>query len=447
MSRITIVSLGPGDPDWLNQKTVQTLKHAKHLYLRTDHHEIKAWLEKNDISYHSFDSLYEEADSFDSLNHQIAKELWKAAEKENLVYAVTDALSDGSVDTLIADRPSEKDLIDIVPGISTADFILSHSRNQIAEGQIRTSTASSLADYEYDPEISLLITELNDEITAGSVKEYLGQYLDDEDRVLYFSNYDAKPKSIPLFELDRQKKMDHLSGILIPGRNMMDRERYTLHDLEKIMDRLRDPQHGCPWDRKQTPESLKPYIIEEAWETIGAIDDKDPDELASELGDLLFQIIFQSSIGKSKGDFDIRDVVSRICQKMIRRHPHVFAGETWQNESAQAEKWEEIKRAETGRTSVAESLNDVSSSLPGLRYAQKMIKKSQPLRKEEDSVSSLLSCMSGILAEAEENGQEMTEDAMENLLFLCARICHLCGFDGEILLHQAADRFKKRFTS
>ena len=120
----------------------------------------------------------------------------------------------------------------------------------------------------------------------------------------------------------------------------------AIQELLNIMSRLRDPTKGCPWDNKQTWQSLFPFTLEEVYEVGAAIDANNPVELCDELGDLLFQIVFYSQIAKEQGHFDINTVAEAICKKMIRRHPHVFSGKEYASEAAQKADWETIKQQE-----------------------------------------------------------------------------------------------------
>ena len=144
------------------------------------------------------------------------------------------------------------------------------------------------------------------------------------------------------------------------------------------MDLLRSPK-GCPWDREQTRESLKPMLVEETHEVLSALDGSDPDELCEELGDLLFQVIFHSRIAQEKEEFDAYDVCRRSYQKMVRRHPHVFGAATYQDSRQLLKDWEEIKTAEkqaAGQKVSRESLLDgIPKTLPALYVAYQISSK------------------------------------------------------------------------
>ena len=442
---LTVVSIGPGDVSLLNQATVGTLRGASPLILRTDHHPMAAWLKDQDISYVSLDDLYESSDDFDCMNSAMADRVWQlAAEGKHAVYAVPDLLTDRSVDELFRHIPESCSEPEIIPGFSYADFYLARCRGLISSGNIRIVSASEFLSSFYDPEQSLLITEVDGAITAGDVKAHLSSLFDEESSV-WLIQAGGRPVSLPLYELDRKKKYDHMTAVLVPGSDFLHHCRNTIHDLLNIMERLRAPD-GCPWDSIQTHESLRPYMVEEAWEAVNAIDDNDPDHLADELGDLLFQIVFHASVGKSFGEFDFVDVVTNICTKMIHRHPHVFGSKHVSSPDEVSDTWEEIKRQETGSRTVSESLNDVSSGLPSLKYAIKVNKKVQQLpswRRNPADIAEEIRNLSGLLLAADGS---LDEKVMGKLLFLCTHLCHRSDRDAEIILHQAVDRFKSAFS-
>ena len=144
--------------------------------------------------------------------------------------------------------------------------------------------------------------------------------------------------------------------------------------LTEIVDTLMG-ENGCPWDKVQTRESLKPYLLEEAYETLEALDNNNPEEIKEELGDLLYQILFHAKISENKNEFNITDVVESISDKMVHRHPHVFQEEKLETPEEVITQWEEIKSKEKGKINRESILDGIPSHLPGLLRAQKLQKK------------------------------------------------------------------------
>ena len=188
-------------------------------------------------------------------------------------------------------------------------------------------------------------------------------------------------------------------------------------------------------------------MIEEAWESIIAMDEKDPDHMADELGDLLFQIVFHASIGKSFDEYTMDDVISHICNKMIHRHPHVFGDVQLSTPQDVADRWETIKRAETGSKTVSDSLNDVSPAFPALKYAIKVNKKALQLPAYREKPDSVISRMRALTLKLLNQDGSLSDESVGNLLFACTLLCHLYNKDAEMILHKSVDRFKERFAA
>lgn len=453
---ITVVSIGPGDPSFLNEITVRTLRDASPLVLRTGRHPLSVWLETEGMAFRTLDHLYETSDDFDALSRAAAEELWSlSGTSPYLVYAVSDVLTDRTVDALFSSRP-EGGEVRLVPGFSFADYYLPACRPFFSTADIRICPAASFDGTGLTPSRPLLITELNDEITAGEVKQALAAWIRDEETVMFLPG-DGKALPVPLYELDRQPFYDHLSAVACGPFSYEQRSRKTLEDLMEIMDRLRAPG-GCPWDRKQTHQSLEPYVVEEAWEVVGAAEENDPLHLAEELGDLLFQVVFHTSIGKSFDEFTMDDVLSAICQKMIRRHPHVFAPASGSGATDAAvelpeagtritaeqvtDNWDKIKQAETGSKTPLEALKDVSPALPALRYAEKVLRKMKHVPALPDPAPAEITESIRSLAEDLDPALPVSEleKRFAALLFACSRLSAALGLDSEILLHEFTAR-------
>ena len=437
---IVIVSIGSGDPDMLNKKTVDELKNAGSLFLRTGRHPLVSWLRDESICFQTLDFIYDESDDFDCLNQKVASFLFNQASVSKIVYAVPDASTDHTVRSLLSLAP-DKDCVKVIPGVGFYDLFTSASLSFYPEAPLTVSSACDLlVDGYFDPNHSLLVTELDNPNMAGDIKILLSQILEDEQTVILIRAYE-KPVRIPLYELDRQTDIDHRSAVLVPASGFMKRSRYVLRDLALIMDTLRSAD-GCPWDRIQTHETLRSYLVEEAWECVEAIDQNDPNHLCEELGDLMFQIIFHSSIGKAYDEFTLNDVVSGICAKMLRRHPHVFSDRNCSDAESVRNAWEQIKQEETGHTSVIESLDDVSPGLPAIIYASKLLKKASRANNVKRTTSDILTEIVNVVYNISDPPDERS---LGRLLLLCTELCFCCGIDGELILHQAADRMKKDF--
>ncbi len=219
--------------------------------------------------------------------------------------------------------------------------------------------------------------------------------------------------------------------------------------LVKIMEKLRGPG-GCPWDRKQDYYSLKPYIIEEAYEVVEALEKKDIDLLKEELGDLLLQVVFQSQIGKEEDEFDLKDIFYTVSEKMVRRHPHVFGDIKADNVSEVMINWQNIKNKEKNHTDQHESiLDDVSRSAPALNQAYETQKKAAEVGFDWDNVADVVNKIEEELNEVKEaienNNEDEVTDELGDLLFATVNLARFYKIDPEIALYGTIIKFKDRF--
>ena len=219
--------------------------------------------------------------------------------------------------------------------------------------------------------------------------------------------------------------------------------------LLQIMARLRDPQRGCPWDLEQTFATIAPYTIEEAYEVADAIERKDSAALRDELGDLLFQVVFHSQMAHEQGSFAFDDVVAAICDKLERRHPHVFGSAQIDNAAAQTVAWEEQKRLERERAGKS-ILADVPLALPALTRANKLGKRAAQVGFEWPNVAGALDKLDEEVGELRKGLDEQADpaaitDELGDVLFCVVNVCRYLGVDPEVALRGANIKFERRF--
>ena len=238
----------------------------------------------------------------------------------------------------------------------------------------------------------------------------------------------------------------HLCKTAADNQSAIDR----LYEIVKVL------RVECPWDRVQTHESLRPGMLEEAYETVDAINNQDMVNLREELGDVLLQVVFHSILGEEASNFDLKDVINEECEKMIRRHPHVFLQENTNNTPKSIdkvlEKWENIKEKERGETKTASRLAKVPRALPALTRAYKVQKKAADVGFDWDDVS-------GAFDKVREETRELTEcckaetvdkkaleEELGDLLFSVVNVSRFLGIDPEASLDYTIDKFIRRFT-
>jgi MazG family protein len=221
------------------------------------------------------------------------------------------------------------------------------------------------------------------------------------------------------------------------------------------MARLRDPEGGCPWDREQTFETILPHTIEEAYEVADAIERGDMKELRDELGDLLFQVVFYAQMAAEAGHFGFDDIVAGICEKMLRRHPHVFAEEVIEDAEQQTRAWEQLKareRAQKSEHSKAAHLDGVARALPALIRSAKLQRRAAQVGFDWPHVQDVVHKIEEELEEVREElkqeiNQQRVEEEIGDLLFACVNLARHTGVDPEAALRGANGKFERRFLS
>lgn len=227
----------------------------------------------------------------------------------------------------------------------------------------------------------------------------------------------------------------------------------SISRLLSIMARLRDPERGCPWDREQDFQTIAPYTIEEAYEVADAVERRDLDDLREELGDLLFQVVFHSQLAREQAAFDFDDVVNAICDKMERRHPHVFGDAVIDTAAAQTVAWEEQKRQERAADPAQKgALADVPLSLPALTRANKLGKRAAQVGFQWNDVSGALDKVAEELDELKREiaapTQQHTalEGELGDLLFTIVNVARYLEIDPEAALRRTNAKFERRFS-
>jgi ATP diphosphatase len=242
---------------------------------------------------------------------------------------------------------------------------------------------------------------------------------------------------------------------------------YRIEDLLSLMDKLRDPEFGCSWDRKQSLRSLTAYTLEEVYEVIDAVETGDDAQLQDELGDLLFQVVFYAQIAKEEGRFEFSAVIASVTEKLLRRHPHVFPdgsldsfgnSELALNAEQVAERWELIKNEERAQKALAENestqlsvLDDIPSSLPALDRARKLQKRAASVGFDWPAVQGVIDKVKEELAELEEElaqgDQQRIEEEFGDLMFSCVNLARHLQIDPESSLRASNRKFETRFRT
>ena len=225
----------------------------------------------------------------------------------------------------------------------------------------------------------------------------------------------------------------------------------TLNSLSKLIEITETlmGDNGCPWDKVQTRESLKPYLVEETYEVLEALDTNDPEKIKDELGDLLYQILFHSKISSLKGEFDFRDVIDNLSEKMVRRHPHVFNEGKLSTPDQVVGQWEEIKRKENNKANQKSILDSIPINLPSLIKAQKLQKKTAKEGFDWDQINDVFDKLDEEIKEFKEAVLKKVpadiQSEIGDILFIITNIAKFYKVDAEEALRSTNNKFIKRF--
>ncbi|WP_029684459.1 nucleoside triphosphate pyrophosphohydrolase [Tatumella saanichensis] len=221
--------------------------------------------------------------------------------------------------------------------------------------------------------------------------------------------------------------------------------------LITIMQQLRDPQQGCPWDKQQTFASIAPYTLEETYEVIDAIQRGDYRDLREELGDLLFQVVFYGQMAAEQQLFDFEDICQSICDKLERRHPHIFAAVQTEDVAEINQRWEQLKQQERAEKSMNSALDDIPRAMPALMRAHKIQKRCSNVGFDWNETAPVLAKVHEEIAEVMEEANravidpQRLEEEIGDLLFATVNLSRHLGSKAEIALQKANDKFEKRF--
>lgn len=434
--KICIVGLG-AEKDQITLQGLEAVKAADNVVVKTALTDTVKTLDERGINYLSCDSFFDEAQDFSVLNEKIYRYL--SGLDGSVAFCVNGSGFDDSAAVYIKDMTDAQ----IISGVSCAQNILKFS----PQSSFQSFAASDLTDSAVITiNTPLVITEIDDKFSASAVKERLCRFYDEEEEILLFNC--GRTSVIPLFELDRQKKYDERTSLLVKNKKLTDKKSFEVADLKEILRVLRS-ENGCPWDKAQTHESLRANVLEEAYELVDAIDGGDTDDIVEETGDNLLQSYFHISLAEENGEFDEKEVLTRLCEKLIFRHTHIF-GEDKAADSEEALKvWEKNKAIEKGTHTVADTMHKVAKNLPSLTRAAKVQKRAAKNKFDWTDSDGLYAKLYEEAEELKEAAQSKNADETEkeagDLLFQAVNICRYLGIDPEVALNRAVAKFVRRF--
>jgi tetrapyrrole methylase family protein/MazG family protein len=460
MGKITVVGMGPGTLDFMTLKSLEILKNAPLVLLRTARHPVVTPLEALGCRFESYDAIYDQYETFDEVYEAIAADLIERGGREDVVYAVPGSpfVAENTVERIMALAPDFGIELDFVHGTSFLDAMIHALRFDPVAG-LTILDAFKIETSEIVQTVDQLILQVYDRAIGSMVKLRLMQYYPDDHEILIVRAAgipgEERITRIPLYQLDRTEHLealDHLTSLWIPRIDASHDHRYRFNELVEIMMKLRDV-NGCPWDRKQTHKSLRQYLIEEAYEVVDTIDNDDLTALEEELGDVLLQVVFHSEIAAENGYFDITDVISGICRKLIHRHPHVFGDVSVADADEVVSNWEQIKREEKAIESVTDAMKQLPMALPATLRAYKTQKKAAAVgfdwpdvegafEKIHEEVNELLEEM-----QVEHPDPEKLAGEIGDLIFAVINVSRFLKINPEMALNRTTEKFIRRFQA
>ena len=415
---VVVVGLGPAGPDLLTTAAVEAIGAVPHRYLRTTRHPAAAAV----TGAVSFDPLYESAITLDQVYAGIVDALAEAAaEHGTVLYAVPGSplVAERTVELLRADTRVD---VRLVPAMSFLDLAWAAlGVDPLAEG-VRVVDGRRFAVEAAGERGPLLVAQCDSRQVLSDIK----LAVEDGTEVTVLQRLglpDQSVSTVAWADLDKEVEPDHLTSLWLPAAAPP-----VAREVARFDQLVRTLRERCPWDREQTHRTLTRHLLEETYEVLEAIEALDVaagagfEHLEEELGDLLFQVVFHATLAAEEGYFTLADVARGVHDKLVHRHPHVFAGVEADTPDQVITNWEQIKRAEKGRTSI---MDGIGEGLPSLLYAHKVQRKA---------------ASAGL-------GPVAVEDGLGAELFALVDRCRRAEVDPEAALRATAARFRDRFQA
>jgi tetrapyrrole methylase family protein / MazG family protein len=447
---ITLLGLGPGDPALLTRQAWEILERIPEVYLRTDQHPVVHGFPES-LKVNSFDALYESEDTVEGTYEQIIEQVLRLGRRpEGVVYAVPGHpfVAEATSPEIARRARAEGIPVRVIEGLSFLEPVFTALE---IDPLPRTAVVDALEIASahmpnFPPDGPAIIAQIHSSRIASDVKLTLMETYPDDHLVQLVhraGNPDVLVEAVPLYEMDRSKQIGLLSALYIPPLV----QGTSFESFQEIIAHLRAPD-GCPWDREQTHQTLRPHLLEETYEVLSALDADDPLGLCEELGDLLLQVVLHTQVATDEGTFTMPDVIYGIYKKLVNRHPHVFGNVDLADAEGVLRNWEKLKaveREESGRGDVS-LLEGVAKTLPALSQAQTIQKRAARVGFDWPDIQGVLD---KIVEEVEEirQAQDTQSRASElgDLLFAIVNLARWFDIDAESSLREANLRFRSRF--
>ncbi len=451
MPGITLLGLGPGDPSLLTRQAWEALASADEIWLRTRQHPAVSGL-PSAVEIHSFDSLYESGEDFDAVYAAIVEKVLELGRRpQGVLYAVPgDPFVAEATGPEIARRARTEGLpLRIVSGLSFLGPVFA-ALGLDPFPRLTLMDALELSQSHlplFPPDAPALVAQLYSRLVAAEVKMTLTAVYPDEHpvRLVHAAGTEQeRVEDLPLHAIDHSPHIGLLTTLYVPPLPA----GTSFEAFQEVVAALRAP-NGCPWDRQQTHASLRPHLLEEAYETLAAIDSGDANKMAEEFGDLLLQIVLHAQIASEEGEFSMAEVLKGIRDKIIRRHPHVFGDVHVEGVGGVLTNWEKIKAAERAANGDEEKglLDGVPLALPALSQALEYQERAARVGFDWPEIGGVLDKIAEEIQEVRsaEDPQALM-DELGDLFFALVNLARWKKVDAESALRAANQRFRQRFA-
>jgi len=451
MSGITLLGLGSGSAEKLTREAWDILTKVDEVWLRTRQHPAISGF-PTALRLHSFDELYEHGESFDAVYSAILEKVLELGRRDQgVIYAVPgDPFIAEATSPAIAVKARSLGLpLKIVNGISFLEPVCAalgldpYPRLALVDAM----ELSQLHIPPFPPDMPALVAQIYSRLVAAEVKMTLNAVYPDGHPVRLVhaaGTRDQVVEDIQLHEIDRSEHIGLLTALYLPPLGA----GTSFEAFQEIVARLRAPE-GCPWDREQTHASLRPHLLEEAYEVLAALDTAEPRKMVEEFGDLLLQIILNAQIASEACEFGMSDVLKGIHDKIVRRHPHVFGDLKLDGVGGVLKNWEKLKASEREGNGETEKgvLDGVPLALPALTQAQEYQDRAARLGFDWPGIDGVLDKIAEEIQEvtAATNDEEMA-DEIGDLFFALVNFARWKKVDSEATLRATNLKFKRRFA-
>lgn len=451
---IVLLGLGPGGADLLTRQAWQWLEKISEIFVRTRQHPTLEGFPQQ-IKVFSFDELYETNEKFEEVYEQIITRVLELGQRPGgVTYAVPGHpfVAEATCPE-IARRAGEMGIpVRVIEGLSFIEPTYSALGLDPfpSTALVDALELASLLTPPFPPDQPALIAQIYSREVAADVKLTLNAVYPDTHpvRLVHAAGSAAQVvEDLQLYEIDRSQHVGLLSTLYLPPLA----PDTAVEGFQEIVARLRAPD-GCPWDREQTQQSLGPYLLEETYEALSALESGDVDGFREELGDLLLIIVMLGQIASEEGDFNFADVVQGISRKIVYRHPHVFAEVQVNGTSGVLRNWENLKAAERKAKGKEKEnpkgiLDDLPKALPALMQAQEYQDRAAHVGFDWPSIDGVIAKFMEEWGEVEAAGApDEREKELGDLLFSAVNLVRWHKLDAEGLLRKANLRFKQRFA-